>query len=99
MTQRVNARAKLTADDGRHLLRRLAFAATPPLERLVRGQSAEAALDALLSESRSTPRPDSPDVVRQSWANPALRLPGMTDEQYRHHAGCAGQIKAAGHRA
>lgn len=82
MTQRVNARAKLTADDGRHLLRRLAFAATPPLERLVRGRSAEAALEALLSESRRAPLPTAPDVVRQSWANPALRLPGMTDEQY-----------------
>ena len=96
MTQRVPARAKLTADDSRHLLRRLTFAATPPLERLVRGQSAEAALEALLSESRRTPMPASPDVVRQPWANPALRLPGMTDEQYDALRCCASQIKAAG---
>lgn len=82
MTQRATAPARLTRDDGRHLLRRLVFAATPTLDRLAQGRSADALLDALLSESRRAAMPMSPEVVRQRWTNTALRRPGMTDERY-----------------
>jgi uncharacterized protein (DUF1800 family) len=80
--QRATTRSRLTSTDGRHLLRRLAFAATPSLERLVQGRSADAALAALLRESRGAGLPTVPDAVRQPWTNTALRLSGMTDEQY-----------------
>ena len=82
MMQRATTRARLTSTDGRHLLRRLAFAATPSLERLVQGRSADAALAALLRESRGAGLPTVPDAVRQPWTNTALRLSGMTDEHY-----------------
>jgi uncharacterized protein (DUF1800 family) len=76
------ASGRLALDDGRHALRRLAFAATPTLEAVVRGRSADGALDALLSASRRAPMPSVPDAVRQAWTNTALRTGKMSDEQY-----------------
>ena len=82
MTQTLAKRAALTSDEARHLLRRLVFAATPPLEAIARGRTVEMALDALLAATARVPLPAAPEPVRNVWTNTALRLPGISDQQY-----------------
>lgn len=81
MAQRASG-SPLTAEDARHLLRRFAFAATPALERALRGQSAAAALDRLIADGRQAARPAPPACVRAPWTNSALRPAGMSDDRY-----------------
>ena len=68
----------LTRAERRHLLRRLAFAATPALERSIEGLSAEAALDVLLDAASKAPLPAPPEVAHGVWTNRALRYAGMS---------------------
>ncbi len=72
----------LTAAERRHLLRRLAFAATPELERTLEGLSADEALEVLLRAARDTPYPERPEAARGIWGNPALRFEGVSDEDF-----------------
>jgi uncharacterized protein (DUF1800 family) len=69
--------------DVRHLLRRLAFAATPEAERTVGRMSVSAAFDSMLGAARNAAAPEPPDVARPVWTNTALRLVGMSTAQYR----------------
>jgi uncharacterized protein (DUF1800 family) len=71
----------MDVDDARHVLRRLAFAATPDRERRLRRLSTERAVAALIAESRQAPIPVTPAVVRGMWINTALRTQGMAATQ------------------
>ena len=66
----------------RHLLRRLAFAATPALEEAVRGLSADDALAVLVRAARDTPQPERPEAARGVWRNPGLRFASVSDEDF-----------------
>ena len=81
-TQTRPADVALTDGERRHLLRRLTFAATPVQAQALRGLSAEAALSALVSEARAAAHPDPPVEARGVWTNSALRVTGMTDDEY-----------------
>ncbi len=72
----------LTNAERRHLLRRLAFAATPALEESVRGLSADEALSALVRAARDTPHPERPEAARGIWSNPGLRFAGVSDDDF-----------------
>ena len=72
----------LTEMERRHLLRRLAFAATPTLEEAVRGLSADDALSVLVRAARDTPHPERPEAARGIWRNPGLRFAGVADEDF-----------------
>ena len=72
----------LTAAERRHLLRRLAFAATPALERTLEGLSGDESLEVLLRAARGTPWPERPAAARGIWDNPALRFEGVSDEEF-----------------
>lgn len=81
-TQRPANGGALAAAERRHLLRRLAFAATPALEEAVRGRSAEDALRVLVRAARDTPHPERPEAARGIWSNPGLRFAGVADEDF-----------------
>ena len=81
-TQKQAAGDVLTAAERRHLLRRLAFSATPELEETIRGLSADDALGVLLRAAHEVPWPDRPKVARGIWSNPSLRFAGMSDEDF-----------------
>ena len=81
-TQRPATGGALAAAERRHLLRRLAFAATPALEEAVRGLSADDALTVLLHAARDTPHPERPEAARGVWRNPGLRFAGVSDEDF-----------------
>lgn len=85
-------RGRMSPEEGRHLLRRLAFAATPHDVRLVNGLPPDVALTALLAHSRSAATPEPPACVRSTWHNSALRMPGTTDAEY--DAARAAQVTA-----
>ena len=72
----------LPAAERRHLLRRLAFAATPGVEETIRGLSANDALGVLLRAAHEVPYPDRPEAARGIWSNPSLRFAGMSDENF-----------------
>ena len=72
----------LTDAERRHLLRRLAFAATPALEEAVRGLSADDALAVLVRAARDMPHPERPEAARGVWSNPGLRFAGVSDEDF-----------------
>jgi uncharacterized protein (DUF1800 family) len=72
----------MNVDDTRHLLRRLAFAATPDLERALRPFSRDAALALLVKNATSAAAPAPPPVVSQNWSNAALRTAAMTTAEY-----------------
>ena len=73
----------LRPDESRHLLRRLAFTATPDAERTIRGKSVDAALDTLIAAANKTPPPAPPDCVRSVWTNSALRTARMSSKKYQ----------------
>ena len=81
-TQEHAAGDALTVADRRHLLRRLAFAATPALERTLEGLPADEALGVLLRAARDAPDPERPEAARGIWDNPALRFEGVSDEDF-----------------
>jgi len=81
-TQEQAAGDALTAAGRRHLLRRLAFAATPDSDRALEGLSGEEALGVLLKAARDTPDPERPEAARGIWGNPALRFEGVSDEDF-----------------
>ncbi|MDE2904912.1 MAG: DUF1800 family protein, partial [Acidobacteriota bacterium] len=81
-TQERAADDALTAAERRHLLRRLAFAATPVLERTLEGLSGDEALGVLLRAARDAPYPERPEAARGVWGNPALRFEGVSDEDF-----------------
>ena len=72
----------LTDGERRHLLRRLAFAATPALEETLGGLSVDGALTALVRAARDTPRPERPAAARGVWRNPGLRFADASDEDF-----------------
>ena len=72
----------LTEVERRHLLRRLAFAATPALEEAVSGLSADDALSVLVHAGRDTPHPERPAAARGVWRNAGLRFAGVSDEDF-----------------
>ena len=80
--QRPATGGALAVAERRHLLRRLAFAATPALEAAVRGRSAEDALRVLVRAAGDTPHPERPEAARGIWSNPGLRFAGVTDEDF-----------------
>ena len=79
--QEHTAGAALSATERRHLLRRLAFAATPELERAIQGMSADEALSVLVRAARDAPYPRRPEAANGIWSNPALRFAGVPDEE------------------
>ena len=81
-TQEQAAGDALTAAERRHLLRRLAFAATPDLERTLEGLSGDESLEVLLKAARDAPDPERPEAARGIWSNPALRFEGVSDEEF-----------------
>ena len=82
MTQEPATDRVLTDGERRHLLRRLAFAATPALEEAVRGLSADDTLSVLVRAARDTPHPERPEAARGVWSNPGLRFAGVADEDF-----------------
>lgn len=82
-TTNVTGRVLTQAGDIRHLLRRLAFAATPEMVQALRGLSASAAFDSLLRPAKAAPPPEPPASVRGVWTNTALRFPETTSQQYQ----------------
>ena len=81
-TQERAAGNALPAAERRHLLRRLAFAATPELDRAVQGMSADEALSVLARAARDAPYPRRPEAASPIWSNPALRFAGLSDEEF-----------------
>ena len=81
-TQEPAADGVLTGVERRHLLRRLAFAATPALEEAVGGLSADDALSVLARAARDTPRPERPEAARGVWRNRGLRFAGVSDADF-----------------
>ena len=81
-TQEHAADNALSTTERRHLLRRLAFTATPELERAVRGLSADEALSVLVRAARDAPYPQRPEAANGIWSNPALRFSGLSDEDF-----------------
>ncbi len=83
----------MDVDDARHVLRRVAFAATPHWERTLRPLTAERGVAELIGASRIAPLPTDPAVVRAPWTNRALRVPGMTAAE--SDAARTAQVKTA----
>ena len=81
-TQERAAGSALPAAERRHLLRRLAFTATPELDRAVQGMSADEALSVLVRAARDAPYPERPDAASRIWSNPALRFASLSDEEF-----------------
>ncbi len=81
-TQERAAGNALHAAERRHLLRRLAFTATPELDRAVRGMSADEALSVLVRAARDAPYPQRPQAANGIWSNPALRFASLSDEEF-----------------
>lgn len=79
-----NGRSLSQAEHARHLLRRLAFTATPENEAALAKMDAGAAVSALVSAARNAPEPAPPMSVRQPWTNTALRVAGMTSKEYQN---------------
>jgi uncharacterized protein (DUF1800 family) len=71
-----------TADDLRHLLRRLVFTATPALERTYAGKTPETVVAELVATAPTTAVPPLPDCVATPWSNTALKFPDTTSAQY-----------------
>jgi uncharacterized protein (DUF1800 family) len=69
--------------DIRHLLRRLTFAATPPMEDAIKGKSVEEAVDFIVDEAKRAPHPAPPEVARTTWTNTALLFTDMSQEEYQ----------------
>lgn len=78
-----SSRKLVQADDARHLLRRLIFATTPESEKAIAGKRVDEAFDSLILAAKSAPAPAAPEFVREVWTNDALRLPGMTSQEYQ----------------
>ena len=76
------AGAELSAAERRHLLRRVAFTATPELDRDLQGMSADEALSVLVRAPRDAPYPQRPEAASGIWSNPALRFAGVSDEEF-----------------
>ena len=72
----------LSAAERRHLLRRLAFAATPELDRSLQGLSRDEALSALVRATRQAPYPEPPEAARGLWRNPVLRFTDLSDADF-----------------
>ena len=72
----------LSTTERRHLLRRLAFATAPELDRAVRGMSADEALSVLMRAARDAPYPHRPEAASGIWSNPALRFSDLSDEDF-----------------
>ena len=81
-TQEHAAADALSTAERRHLLRRLAFAATPELDLALRGLSRDDALSVLVRGARQTPYPEPPPAARGIWSNPALRLAALSDADF-----------------
>ena len=81
-TQERAAGNALSAAERRHLLRRLAFTATPELDRAVQGMSADEALSVLVRAARDAPYPQRPEAANGIWSNPALRFASLSDEDF-----------------
>ena len=77
------ADAAMSHTERRHLLRRLAFSATPELDQAVRGMSADEALSVLVRAARAAPYPRRPEAASSIWSNPALRFSGVSDEDFK----------------
>ena len=89
-----NAERKLTdRADVRHLLRRLAFAATESLESAVTGLTVGQAVDVLVNGAKRAPRPAPPPFVLTEWTNTALLFTDTTAVEYQQ--AFAGQDAAA----
>lgn len=69
--------------DVRHLLRRLAFAATPQAEASIKDKSLEDAFDGLVEDAKKAPHPAPPEYVRTVWTNGALLFTDMSLEEYQ----------------
>lgn len=79
-----NAERKLTdRADVRHLLRRLAFAATESLESALTGLTVDEAVDVLVNGAKHAPRPLPPPFVLTEWTNTALRFTDTTAIEYQ----------------
>ncbi|MCY4077933.1 MAG: DUF1800 family protein [Acidobacteria bacterium] len=79
-----NAERKLTdRDDVRHLLRRLAFAATESLESALTGLAVDEAVDVLVNGAKRAPRPVPPPFVLTEWTNTALLFTDTTAVEYQ----------------
>ena len=81
-TQERAAGNALSAAERRHLLRRLAFTATPELDRAVQGMSADEALSVLVRAARDAPYPQRAEAANGIWSNPALRFASLSDEDF-----------------
>ena len=79
-----NAERKLTdRADVRHLLRRLAFAATESLESALTGLTVDEAVDVLVNGAKRAPRPVPPPFVLTEWTNTALLFTDTTAVAYQ----------------
>jgi len=64
----------MTPDDTRHLLRRLAFTATPEVVPRLGPLAADAAVTSLVRAARAVREPAPPLFARTAWTNTALRF-------------------------
>lgn len=68
----------LREDEARHLLRRVAFAATPLTLESVRKATPRQAVSALIAAGQRAALPAVPSSVSATWTNTALQYEGMT---------------------
>lgn len=72
----------MNTDQVRHLLRRVAFTATPAFEKPLRGLQPEVAVSRLVAFGRQAPVPAFSAPGGATWQNPALKTKGMNAARY-----------------
>ena len=82
MQSEASGRRLSRPEDVRHLLRRVAFAATEELESALTGLTVDEALDALVDGTKRAPRPVPPPFVLTEWINSALLFTDTTAREY-----------------
>lgn len=69
--------------DVRHMLRRVAFAATPATDSALCRMPVEKAFDSLIDAAKKARQPAPPEFVRTVWTNSALRFPETSSKEYQ----------------
>ena len=82
MQSEASGRRLSRPEDVRHLLRRVAFAATEELESTLTGLTVDEALDVLVDGAKRAPRPVPPPFVLTEWINTALLFTDTTAREY-----------------
>ena len=82
MQSEASGRRLSRPEDVRHLLRRVAFAATEELETALTGLTVDEALDVLVDGAKRAPRPVPPPFVLTEWINSALLFTDRTAREY-----------------